>query len=81
MTARIQGWPVLCLIVWCVSSCHTCMVASDYGHTLMSDVSHAGGLRLWTHFDVMSNLLCQIRGTKHIRLWPPSQVRNFQRVT
>ena len=33
-----------------------------------------GGLRLWTHFDVMSNVLCQIRGTKRIRLWPPSEV-------
>ena len=22
----------------------------------------------------MSNVLCQIRGTKHIRLWPPSEV-------
>ncbi|KAK9916814.1 hypothetical protein WJX75_007384 [Coccomyxa subellipsoidea] len=31
----------------------------------------SGGLRLWTHFDVMDNLLCQIRGTKRIRLWPP----------
>ena len=40
------------------------------------DVSHAGGLRLWTHFDVMSNLLCQIHGKKHIRLWPPSQVQS-----
>ncbi|BDA41177.1 probable tRNA wybutosine-synthesizing protein 5 at C-terminar half [Coccomyxa sp. Obi] len=29
------------------------------------------GLRLWTHFDVMDNLLCQIRGTKLVRLWPP----------
>ena len=35
----------------------------------------AGGLRLWTHFDVMDNLLCQIRGTKRIRLWPPLEVR------
>jgi len=35
---------------------------------------NAGGLRLWTHFDVMSNLLCQIRGTKQVRLWPPSEV-------
>lgn len=35
----------------------------------------AGGLRLWTHFDVMDNLLCQIRGTKRVRLWPPLEVR------
>jgi hypothetical protein len=33
-----------------------------------------GGLRLWTHFDVMDNILCQIRGTKRIRLWPPEEV-------
>ena len=29
---------------------------------------------MWTHFDVMNNLLVQIRGTKRIRLWPPSEV-------
>lgn len=52
----------------CASSCHT-------------QGCHAGGLRLWTHFDVMSNLLCQISGTKHIRVWPPSQVHHHVRNT
>jgi len=37
----------------------------------------AGGLQLWTHFDVMDNLLCQIRGTKRVRLWPPLEVRTL----
>ncbi|CAL8466532.1 g6068 [Coccomyxa elongata] len=31
----------------------------------------SGGLQLWTHFDVMDNLLCQVKGTKRVRLWLP----------
>ncbi|KXZ49143.1 hypothetical protein GPECTOR_23g71 [Gonium pectorale] len=30
------------------------------------------GLQLWTHYDVMDNLLVQVRGTKRLLLWPPS---------
>eukprot|EP00210_Caulerpa_lentillifera_P009018 g8607.t1 len=30
------------------------------------------GVQLWTHFDVMDNLLIQVTGTKRIKLWPPS---------
>lgn len=36
---------------------------------------YAAGLQLWTHFDVMDNILCQIAGSKRIRLWPPDQVQ------
>ncbi len=36
--------------------------------------AHPEGLQLWTHFDVMDNLLCQVKGTKRVRLWPPLEV-------
>ncbi|EIE26282.1 Clavaminate synthase-like protein, partial [Coccomyxa subellipsoidea C-169] len=39
---------------------------------ISSGMQHCG-LRLWTHFDVMDNLLCQVRGTKRVRLWPPPE--------
>ena len=29
-------------------------------------------VQLWTHFDVMDNLLIQVTGTKTVRFWPPS---------
>lgn len=29
-------------------------------------------VRLWTHFDVMDNLLIQLTGKKTVKLWPPS---------
>ena len=32
----------------------------------------SGPIRMWLHYDVMANILCQIRGTKRIRLFPPS---------
>ncbi|KAK9861886.1 hypothetical protein WJX84_010417 [Apatococcus fuscideae] len=35
------------------------------------------GLQLWTHYDVMPNLLLQICGRKRIRLWDPSQEDNL----
>ncbi|GFR52769.1 hypothetical protein Agub_g15380, partial [Astrephomene gubernaculifera] len=30
------------------------------------------GLVLWTHYDVMDNLLIQVTGTKRVLLWPPA---------
>lgn len=32
--------------------------------------------QLWTHYDVMDNVLCNVVGVKRICLWPPSQVCN-----
>ena len=29
-------------------------------------------LQLWTHFDVMDNLLIHITGRKRVKMWPPS---------
>ncbi|GFH29714.1 tRNA wybutosine-synthesizing 5 [Haematococcus lacustris] len=30
------------------------------------------GLQLWTHYDVMDNLLMQVKGVKRVLLWPPA---------
>jgi tRNA wybutosine-synthesizing protein 4 len=35
----------------------------------------SGPVSLWLHYDVLSNILCQIRGSKILRLYPPSDVR------
>ena len=32
----------------------------------------SGGLQLWTHYDVMDNLLIQLHGEKRVLLFPPS---------
>lgn len=29
---------------------------------------------LWTHYDVMDNILCEIKGSKRVTLWEPSEV-------
>ncbi|KAF2753844.1 LCM-domain-containing protein [Pseudovirgaria hyperparasitica] len=34
----------------------------------------SGPVRLWLHYDVLANVLCQVRGTKTIRLYPPGDV-------
>jgi tRNA wybutosine-synthesizing protein 4 len=35
----------------------------------------SGPVSLWLHYDVLSNILCQIRGTKTLHLYPPSDVK------
>lgn len=35
------------------------------------------GVRLWTHYDIMDNVLCNIRGRKRIRLWRPEEVQHL----
>lgn len=34
----------------------------------------SGPVTLWLHYDVMANVLCQVRGTKTLRLYPPADV-------
>lgn len=34
----------------------------------------AGPVAMWLHYDVMANVLCQIRGRKRLLLFPPSDV-------
>lgn len=37
----------------------------------------SGPVTMWLHYDVMANILCQIRGTKRIILFPPSDVEHL----
>eukprot|EP00669_Euglena_mutabilis_P008440 TRINITY_DN3496_c0_g1_i1.p1 TRINITY_DN3496_c0_g1~~TRINITY_DN3496_c0_g1_i1.p1 ORF type:complete len:463 (+),score=97.51 TRINITY_DN3496_c0_g1_i1:203-1390(+) len=37
----------------------------------------APGIHMWLHYDILDNILCQIRGTKRIILFPPSEIRNL----
>lgn len=37
----------------------------------------SGDTELWTHYDVMHNMLIQVTGTKHVTLWPPSEDDNL----
>ena len=37
----------------------------------------SGGIRVWTHYDVMDNIYCQVMGHKKAVLWPPDQVDNM----
>ena len=37
----------------------------------------SGPVTMWLHYDVMANVLCQIRGTKRLILYPPSDVSLF----
>ena len=37
----------------------------------------SGPVIMWLHYDVMSNVLCQIHGTKRLILYPPSDVALF----
>lgn len=30
--------------------------------------------QLWTHYDVMDNVVCNVVGIKRVCLWPPDQV-------
>jgi tRNA wybutosine-synthesizing protein 4 len=35
----------------------------------------SGPVSLWLHYDVLANVLCQIKGTKTLHLYPPSDVK------
>lgn len=44
----------------------------DHAHS--SPLRISGPVSAWLHYDVMANILCQIRGTNRLLLFPPSQV-------
>ena len=52
-------------------------IPEERWHSSILRMSTARGLCLWTHFDVMSNFLVQIRGRKRVTLWPPSDLPNL----
>ena len=35
----------------------------------------SGPVSLWLHYDVLANVLCQVKGTKVLHLYPPSDVK------
>ncbi|KAK5165114.1 tRNA methyltransferase ppm2 [Saxophila tyrrhenica] len=37
----------------------------------------SGPVTMWLHYDVMANVLCQVRGTKKLILFPPSDVAHL----
>ncbi|KAL9089453.1 MAG: hypothetical protein Q9165_005774 [Trypethelium subeluteriae] len=37
----------------------------------------SGPVSMWLHYDVMANVLCQIKGTKRLMLYPPTDVVHF----
>ncbi|KAE8358334.1 hypothetical protein BDV27DRAFT_150537 [Aspergillus caelatus] len=48
-------------------------VVTDNTHS--SPLRISGPVTLWLHYDVMANVLCQIRGEKRLILFPPSDVQ------
>lgn len=44
----------------------------DHAHS--SPLRISGPVTMWLHYDVMANVLCQIRGSKRLLLYPPSDV-------
>ncbi|KAL5362382.1 hypothetical protein BJX96DRAFT_177105 [Aspergillus floccosus] len=52
--------------------------------SLVTERAHSSPLRisgpvtLWLHYDVMANVLCQIRGEKRLILFPPRDVEHLQ---
>ncbi|CAL3962524.1 unnamed protein product [Diplocarpon coronariae] len=37
----------------------------------------SGPVNMWVHYDVMANVYCQVRGSKKILLFPPSDVKHL----
>ncbi|MCJ1383679.1 tRNA methyltransferase ppm2 [Xylographa soralifera] len=38
----------------------------------------SGPVIMWLHYDVMANVLCQVRGMKRLLLFPPTDISNLQ---
>ncbi|GAB7338596.1 hypothetical protein MBLNU457_5333t2 [Dothideomycetes sp. NU457] len=45
---------------------------SDHAHS--SPLRISGPVTMWLHYDVMANVLCQVKGSKRLLLYPPSDV-------
>jgi tRNA wybutosine-synthesizing protein 4 len=52
-----------------------CETVKDDYHS--SPLRISGPVSLWLHYDVLSNILCQIRGRKTLYLYPPSDVNHL----
>ncbi|USP76084.1 tRNA wybutosine-synthesizing protein 4 [Curvularia clavata] len=49
-----------------------CSIAKENQHS--SPLRISGPVSLWLHYDVLSNILCQVHGRKTLFLYPPSDV-------
>ncbi|CAN9197823.1 unnamed protein product [Alternaria sp. RS040] len=49
-----------------------CNIVRENYHS--SPLRISGPVTLWLHYDVLSNILCQIRGSKTLLLYPPTDV-------
>lgn len=50
-------------------------MAKENEHSSVLRIS--GKTTMWLHYDVMANILCQIRGEKRVVLFPPSDIRHL----
>ncbi|KAG8627900.1 hypothetical protein KVT40_003773 [Elsinoe batatas] len=50
----------------------TLQYVSEHAHS--SPLRISGSVNMWLHYDVMANVLCQIKGSKRLLLYPPSDV-------
>ena len=48
---------------------------ASYHSSVLRLASH--DTQLWTHFDVMDNLLAQLTGSKRVVMWPPNEDENL----
>jgi len=53
----------------------TTMASSKYSQSCLR--MNGKGVQLWTHYDIMDNILCQITGEKRVVLYPPSEYGNL----
>ncbi|TID25863.1 LCM-domain-containing protein [Venturia nashicola] len=51
-------------------------MAKENEHSSVLRVS--GNTTMWLHYDVMANILCQIRGSKRVVLFPPGDVSRLE---
>jgi tRNA wybutosine-synthesizing protein 4 len=43
-----------------------------------SPLEISGPASLWLHYDVLANLICQVRGTRTLHLYPPSDAKHLE---
>jgi tRNA wybutosine-synthesizing protein 4 len=53
-----------------------CQYAVEHEHSSVLRIS--GKTTMWLHYDIMANILCQVRGSKRVILFPPSDVSLLQ---
>ncbi len=57
------------------SHCYFFTVIKDHASYFSSAFRiSSSDCQMWTHYDIMDNILCEITGRKRIVMWPPSQV-------